>query len=401
MPLTTTAAVVEAPGAPFAIEEVSLDEPRPGEVLVRMVAAGLCHTDLGVRAGGIPFPLPGVLGHEGAGVIEAVGRPESSLAPGDKVLLSFTSCGACAGCRDGHPAYCESWLAHNLISGCRGDGSATIRRNGRRLGGRFFGQSSFARHAIVDERSVVPVGDDAPLEVLAPLGCGVQTGCGTVWRLLAPRPGSTLTVIGTGAVGLSAVMAAALLPLARIIAVDRVPERLALAGELGATATVDTSTSELAAAVRELTDGRGTDYAIDTTGNPAVLRAAVDALAVRGACAVVGAPPAGTEVSLDIQGLLIGKRVEGVTLGDGEPRTLLPQLVELHRQGRLPLERLIRHYTLDQLEQAARDMHEGRTIKPVIHMNVLERGTEAVRAVGGEIAGRSAPRPPARPARAE
>ena len=299
-------------------------------------------------------------------MIEAVGSSDSPLRPGDKVLLSFTSCGACAGCRGGHPAYCESWLARNLIAGSRDDGSATIHRDGTRLGGRFFGQSSFAQHAIVDERSVVPVSEDAPLEVLAPLGCGVQTGCGTVWNLLAPRPGTTLTVIGTGAVGLSAVMAAALSPVERIIAVDRVPERLALARELGATATVDTSAEELEPAVRELTGSRGTDYAIDTTGNPAVLRAAVDALAVRGKCAVVGAPPLGTEVSLDIQGLLIGKRVEGVTLGDGEPRTLLPQLVELHRQGRLPLERLIRHYPLEQLEQAAADMHEGRTIKPVV-----------------------------------
>jgi aryl-alcohol dehydrogenase len=360
-----TAAVVESPGAPFNIEEITLEDPRPGEVLVRMVAAGLCHTDLGVRAGGIPFALPGVLGHEGAGVIEHV-PAGSRLQPGQKVLLSFTSCGDCSGCRDGHPAYCETWLPRNLIVGRRDDGSATIHRNGTPLGGRFFGQSSFATHAIVDERSVVPVPDDAPLELLAPLGCGVQTGFGTVWNVLAPRPGATVAVFGSGAVGLSAVMAANLLPTDRIIVIDRVPERLELAQELGATDVIDASSGDVAEAVMETSGGRGIDCALDTTGNPQVLRTAVDTLTVRGTCAVVGAPPLGTEVALDIQGLLIGKRVVGVTLGDGEPRTLVPQLVELHGRGKLPLERLIRHYPLEELETAASDMHEGRTIKPVV-----------------------------------
>ena len=364
--VTTQAAIVEAPGAPFTIEEVTLDEPRAGEVLVRMVAAGLCHTDLGVRAGGIPFKLPGILGHEGAGIVERVGAGVTRVVPGDKVLLSFTSCGHCANCRSGHPAYCATWLPSNLINGTRDDGSSPVRREAGDLGGHFFGQSSFAGLAIADERSVVKVPVDADLELLAPLGCGVQTGFGTVWRVLAPAPGASLAVFGTGAVGLAAVIAAAQLPLGAVIAVDRVPERLALAAELGATHTIDTATTELAGALAAATGGRGLDNAVDTTGSPGVLRTAVDALAARGTCAVVGAPPAGTELSLDIQGLLPGKRVIGVTLGDGEPETLVPQLVSLFQQGRLPLAKLVKHYRLTELNQAAEDMHSGKTIKPVV-----------------------------------
>ncbi len=364
--LTTEAAVVEAPGAPFTVHEVTLDDLRPDEVLIRMVAAGLCHTDLGVQAGGIPFPLPGVLGHEGAGVVVETGSAVTKVAPGDKVLLSFTSCGTCPACRGGHPAYCDTWVPRNLIFGARDDGSPTVLRNGEKIGGRFFGQSSFAAHAVADERSVVKVDDDAPLDLLAPLGCGVQTGVGTVWNILSPAPGSTLAVFGVGAVGLAAVMAASMLPLAAVVAVDLVPARLELARELGATHTVDPATENVAEAIAEATGGRGLGSAIDTTAVPAVVRTAVDALGIRGTCAIVGAPPQGTEVSFEVQSLLPGKRIVGVTLGDGEPETLIPQLVALHRAGKLPLEKLVRHYALADLDAAAHDMHTGTTIKPVV-----------------------------------
>jgi aryl-alcohol dehydrogenase len=361
-----SAAVVDGPGAPFVIRELELADPQPGEVLVRMVAAGLCHTDLGVQAGGIPFPLPGVLGHEGAGVIEQLGDPGSGLHVGQKVLLSFTSCGHCGGCRDGHPAHCDTWVPRNLLQGRRDDGTATIHDNGAEIGGRFFGQSSFATHAIADARSVVPVPDAAPLEVLAPLGCGVQTGFGTVWRILRPEPGSTVAVFGAGGVGLSAVMAADLLPLRRVIAIDLSPSRLAVARELGATDTIDARNGDAEEQLSALTGGRGVDHALETTGNPQVLEAAIRGLGIGGACAVIGAPPLGTTASFDVQGILPGKRIVGVTLGDGDPQTLLPLLVELHGRGRLPLERIIRHYPLAEIDAAANDMHSGVTIKPVI-----------------------------------
>ncbi|MER6282805.1 NAD(P)-dependent alcohol dehydrogenase [Streptomyces sviceus] len=366
MSITTRAAVVESGGAPFTLSDVTLDEPGPHEALVRMVATGLCHTDLGVASGGLPFPLPGVLGHEGAGVVEAVGPAVTGVVPGDHVVLSFTSCGDCRNCDGGHPAYCATWLPLNLLGGRRADGTSTISRDGEPLGGHFFGQSSFAERALVDERSLVKVDPDVPLESIAPLGCGVQTGVGAVWNVLKPVTGSTIVVLGAGAVGLSAVMAAALTPATTIVAVDRVGERLTLAKELGATHTVDAAAENLGEALAAITGGQGADGIVETTGNVAVLRQGVDALGARGTLVVVGAPPFGTEVSLDVNGLLGGKRVVGLTLGDAETQSFIPALVRLVKEGRLPLHRLISTYPFADIDQAVRDMGAGKAIKPVL-----------------------------------
>jgi aryl-alcohol dehydrogenase len=366
MPTTTRAAVVESGGAPFTLSDVELDEPGPHEALVRMVATGLCHTDLGVASGGLPFPLPGVLGHEGAGVVEAVGPAVTGIAPGDHVVLSFTSCGDCRNCDGGHPAYCAGWLPLNLLGGRRADGTSTISRDGEPLGGHFFGQSSFAERALVDERSLVKVDQDVPLESIAPLGCGVQTGVGAVWNVLKPVTGSTIVVLGAGAVGLSAVMAAALTPATTIVAVDRFDERLTLARELGATHTVNAAEEDLGEVLAALTGGQGADGIVETTGNVDVLRQGVDALGARGTVVVVGAPPFGTEVSLDVNGLLGGKRVVGLTLGDAETQSFIPALVRLVKEGRLPLHRLISTYPFADIDQAVRDMRAGKAIKPVL-----------------------------------
>ncbi|MCT9078496.1 NAD(P)-dependent alcohol dehydrogenase [Streptomyces fulvoviolaceus] len=366
MSTTTRAAVVESGGAPFTLSDVVLDEPAPHEALVRMVATGLCHTDLSVASGGLPFPLPGILGHEGAGVVEAVGSAVTGVAPGDHVVLSFTSCGDCRNCHGGHPAYCATWLPLNLLGGRRADGTSTISRDGEPLGGHFFGQSSFAERALVDERSLVKVDPDVPLESIAPLGCGVQTGVGAVWNVLKPDTGSTIVVLGAGAVGLSAVMAAALTPATNIVAVDRVGERLSLARELGATHTVNAADQDLGEALAGITGGQGADGIVETTGNVGVLRQGVDALGARGTLVVVGAPPFGTEVALDVNGLLGGKQVVGLTLGDAETQTFIPALVRLVKEGRLPLHRLISTYPFAEIEQAVRDMGAGKAIKPVL-----------------------------------
>ncbi|WCE01352.1 NAD(P)-dependent alcohol dehydrogenase [Streptomyces sp. HUAS 31] len=366
MSIPTRAAVVESGGAPFTLSDVELDEPGPHEAVVRMVATGLCHTDLGVASGALPFPLPGVLGHEGAGVVEAVGAAVTGVAPGDHVVLSFTSCGGCRDCRGGHPAYCATWLPLNLIGGRRADGTGTISRAGEDLGGHFFGQSSFAERALAHERSLVKVDPEVPLASIAPLGCGVQTGVGAVWNVLKPVTGSTVVVLGAGAVGLSAVMAAALTPATDIVAVDRVAERLSLARKLGATRTIDATGTDLAAALADITGGRGADGVVETTGNVGVLRRGVDALAARGTLVVVGAPPFGTEVALDVNGLLGGKRVVGLTLGDAETQTFIPALVRLVKEGRLPLHRLISTYPFTDIDRAVRDMGAGKAIKPVL-----------------------------------
>lgn len=359
------AAVLNAPGE-LVVSDVVFSDPGPGEVLVKLVASGLCHTDLGVIAGGIPFPSPGIIGHEGAGVVEKVGTGVTDLAPGDKVLLSFTSCGSCAACAAGHPAYCETWLPRNLLGMLRSDESGGVTRDGSPLAIHFFGQSSFGQYAIADERSVVRVDPDADLAVLAPLGCGVLTGFGSMWNVLDPGSDDVVAVYGAGAVGLSAIVAASLREPAQLIAIDLVDERLALARELGATATINGRTENVAERIAELTGGRGIGLSFDTTGSPGVARQALDAASVRGTVLVCGAPPPGTEIPVDIQGILSGKVLRGVTMGDTDPAMLIPQLIALHAEGKLPLEKLEKRYSLDEIGQAADDMHRGVTVKPVI-----------------------------------
>lgn len=370
MPTTTTAAVVAEAGGEFQLQNAELDDLREHEVLVRVTAVGLCHTDLSARAGhfGLAFPL--VLGHEAAGVVSAVGANVTRVAPGDQVALTFTSCGTCRHCRGGHPAYCLTWVPDNLFNGGRrADGSATITVGGEPITGRFFGQSSLGKEAVVDERALVKVAADLPAHLLAPLGCGVQTGAGTVMNILRPEPGAGIAVFGSGAVGLSAVMAAALSPAASIIAVDVVRSRLDLALELGATAVVDASQEDVTARLAELTGGRGLDNAVDTTANPSVTRTAVDSLATFGTLAVVGAPPPGTDVGIDLQDLLVGRRIVGVTEGDSEPESFIPTLAELVRAGRLPLERIVQTFSFEEVNAAAAAAEDGSVIKPVLLMD--------------------------------
>jgi aryl-alcohol dehydrogenase len=365
MTTRTTAAIVNAAGAPFLLEAVDLDEPRPREARVRLVATGLCHTDLSAQAGHLPFPLPGVLGHEGAGVVEAVGAEVTGVEVGDHVLASFSSCGECPDCLAGRPAYCRHFHARNLFGGSRPDGSATIRRAGEPVHGHFFGQSTLARHALIDERSLVRVSPEAPLSTLAPLGCGIQTGAGAVLNALRPGPEATLAVFGAGAVGCAAIMAAAILGVGRVVAVDLVPERLELARELGATHVVAAASADPAAVLRQLGDG-GADYAIEATGSTAALSTAIQSLARRGTCAILSTYPRGASIPLDANFMIDGRRILGVSEGDSDPQRFLPQLVELFEHGRLPVDKLIRRYPFEEIERAAADARAGVTIKPVL-----------------------------------
>ena len=364
-----TAAVTETRDAPFQLTELSLDDPRPDEMIVRITAAGMCHTDLSVRQGSTPFPLPAVLGHEGAGVVETVGSQVAGFVPGDHVILSFASCGACTGCRAGRPVYCEHWVALNLLGGARLDGSAPITRPSDPVHGHYFGQSSFASHALVHARSAVKAPDDIDLDVLAPLGCGVQTGAGAVLNVARPEPGSTIVVFGAGGVGLAAIMAAKLTPAARIVAVDVIPERLRLACDLGATHTINGGDTDATEALAELTRGAGANYAIETSGRPAVLQAAIASLASAGTCVVIGAPPLGTTIPVDVPDLLgRGLRLLGTNQGDSNPQLFLPRLIDLFRQGRLPFDRLIRRFPFNEINQAAAGTLDGTVIKPVLVM---------------------------------
>ncbi|HSA53258.1 MAG TPA: NAD(P)-dependent alcohol dehydrogenase [Yinghuangia sp.] len=357
---SAAAAVIRDKGGPFLIERITLEAPRPDEVLVRLAGTGLCHTDLLSRDGVLPPAPPVVLGHEGSGVVEAVGAAVAGLEPGDHVVLAPAHCGTCRMCLTGHPMHCVAFPPLNL-RGRRRDGSTAYRDgDGRELHAHYFGQSSLATHAVVQARGVVRVDRDAPLELLGPLGCGFQTGAGTVLEALRPPPGSSIAVFGAGAVGLAAVMAARIAGCTRIIAVDLHPHRLDLARELGAT---DVVPAEKAAAIGAETGG--VDFAVDAVGLPETLRAAVGALAMGGTAALVGSAGTGREVSLGMVGLM-GRTVKGVLEGDVVPALFIPRLLELHRAGLFPFDRLIRTYPFADVEQAADDAEKGRTVKPVL-----------------------------------
>ncbi|MEY8041451.1 NAD(P)-dependent alcohol dehydrogenase [Saccharopolyspora cebuensis] len=364
-----TQAAVARPGVgAFTWETVQVEPPRADEVLVRIVAVGICHTDLATRDGLLHTRLPAVLGHEGAGVVESVGAEVTRVREGDAVLLTFSSCGRCRWCRSGHPAYCATFIPRNFDA-ARPDGSTPFRdAGGEPLGGRFFGQSSFARRTVVDERSVVPVDarDDEELALLAPLGCGIQTGVGAVLNELRPGGGAVVAVFGAGAVGLSAVLGAALTQAGEIVAIDQHAARLDLARRMGATATIDTGEQDPLARLGELTGGRGVDRAVECSGVPALLRWAVDSLSVGGEVGVVGAPPVGTDGTFDVNFLLNGRRIRGITEGDSDPEAFLPALVRQHRSGRLPYDGMVRSYSADRIDAAAEDAATGQVLKPVL-----------------------------------
>ncbi|MFJ8812932.1 NAD(P)-dependent alcohol dehydrogenase [Amycolatopsis thermoflava] len=360
------AAVVREAGQPFRIEELDLDQPRAGEVLVKIHSSGVCHTDIGVRNQWLPVPLPLVLGHEGAGVVEAVGPGVTKVAPGDKVVLTFASCHNCTMCHRGDQAYCEQFVVRN-VAGSRPDGSNALHGDGD-VHGFFFSQSSFATHSIAVESNVVKLSPDADLSIVGPLGCGIQTGAGTVLNRLRPEAGSSLAVFGAGAVGMAAAMAARAAGCTKVIAVDLVPDRLALAEELGATHTIDASAKDPVEEIQRIT-GRGADFTVDTTAVASAVRQAVSALAPKGTCAVLGFGTAGTEVAVDMLELLMtGRTITGVTEGDARPDEFIPRLLELHEQGRFPFDELITTYDFADINAACEDSEAGKAVKPVLRM---------------------------------
>lgn len=358
------AAVIREKSGPFCLEDVEVGEPRAGEVLVRTVASGICHTDLVVRDQVLPPGPPAILGHEGAGIVEAVGSDVGSLRPGDHVVLAPVTCGVCRNCLVGHPMNCELFMPLNF-GGRRADGSTAYRdASAAELNAHFFGQSSFSSYVVVPQRSAVKVTDQAPLELLGPLGCGVQTGAGAVLHALAPGPGASIAVFGAGAVGLSAVMGAVIAGCNPIIAVDLNTSRLDMAVELGATDAVSAS-ADAAEQIRAITGG-GADFTLDAVGLPTTLRQAVDALNIGGTAGLVGAGAVGQEVSLDLVNLLFGRTVKGIVEGDTVPQLFIPELVELYLRGRFPFDKIIARYPLAEINTAVADTEAGRAIKPVL-----------------------------------
>jgi aryl-alcohol dehydrogenase len=363
------AAIAEKTSQPLVIEDVELDEPRHDEVLVRLVATGICRTDAHVWHQQIPAPLPIVLGHEGAGIVERVGSHVTTLQPGDRVVLSYHACGHCPRCRAGHPAYCDNAIVANF-SGARLDGTRGLHRiasnaSDGAVGGHFFGQSSFATYALATKRNAVKIeADGVPLELLGPLGCGLQTGAGAVLNSLGVTTGSSLAVLGTGAVGLAAVMAGHAVGTATVIAVDVNPARLSLAAEIGATHTVDARDADVAAEILRITGG--VDRVLDTTGRADMLRYAVESLAPMGQAGLVagGAP----ELTVPAAPLALGKSVRGIVQGDAVSQLFIPQLVALYQAGRFPLDRLATFFEFADINDAFDAAERGDVVKPILRI---------------------------------
>ncbi len=363
------AAVVREWSGPFQIEEVELDDPRDDEVVVRLVSTGVCRTDLEGRNGHLPIPPPpSVFGHEGAGVIERVGKQVKKVKPGDPVVLGWSSCGACASCRSGNDSYCASFAPLNF-GGSRSDGTTTLRKDDQIIHSSFFGQSSFASHATVGERNVAKIRKDVSLDILGPMGCGIRTGAGAVMNALHPRPGSSIAIFGAGPVGISAILAASLCGCIPIIAVDVNPARLEMAGSFGATHLIDSGKTDPVAAIRALTTS-GADYTLECTGIPKVLRQAVDSLVMGGprcgVCGLLGSVAPQTEVLLDMEKILNGRTVRGILAGDSVSDLFIPVLIDLYLQGRFPFDRMIKFYPFEEINKAAADMEKGTVLKPVL-----------------------------------
>lgn len=362
--MKTNAAVIFEPSGTFDLEQLELSAPNATEVVLRMVGSGICHTDLAARDQHFPVPLPSVFGHEGAGVVEAVGARVTKVKPGDHVTMSWMCCGTCPSCKAGNDPYCHNFLPLNF-SGARPDGTTTLRQGERVIHGNFFGQSAFAEYALADERNVVKVPKDVPLEILGPLGCGVMTGAGAVMNTFHPKPGSSIAIFGMGTVGTSALLAAVVCGCSTIVAVDIHDERLELARQLGATHTVNSSQTDPVATILDITGG-GPNFSLECVGNPAVFRQAVDILPILGVCGLIGVVAPGTQVSLNMDLIMNGRMVRGIIEGDAIPDLFIPRLIELYRQGKFPFDKLITLYPFKDINLAVADMEKGRVIKPVL-----------------------------------
>lgn len=362
-----TAAVAHKPQGEFTLETLNLDGPAAGEILVEIKSVGLCHTDLAAREGVIPFPMPAVLGHEGAGTVVEVGAGVSKVAPGDKVSLTFNSCGQCPNCTNRLQAYCYQFMPLNYAGVRTTDGSSPLSNADGNVGSCFFGQSSFASHAVAGERNVVKLADDAPLDLVGPLGCGVQTGAGAVMNVLNPDAGTSLLVMGGGSVGLSGVLGGVVQGCSTIIVLEPHESRRRLALELGATHALDPAAGDLAEQVRAIVP-EGAQYVFDTTGIPAVIESSLNAMAPHAKLGLVGVPTDPTAaVTLSLmQAMIVGVTIYGIIEGDAVPDEFIPKLAELHKAGRFPFDKMITKFPFDQINEAVEAQHRGEAVKVVL-----------------------------------
>ncbi|MET3963251.1 aryl-alcohol dehydrogenase [Marmoricola sp. OAE513] len=362
--MKTTVAVVNSQGADFTLEEVDLDGPRADEVLVKIVATGLCHTDIHLK-GFLPEEMfPNVFGHEGSGIVEAIGEDVTGIEVGDHVVLSFRSCRACGPCTEGAVGYCDSSLLLNYM-GMRMDGSQPYSKDGAGVFGNFFGQSSLSQHAIAYADNCVVVDKSVDLTKVAPYGCGFQTGAGTVLNVIKPEPTDSLVVFGCGAVGIAAIAAAKHAGVGTIIAVDPLESRREAAGKYGAVGVDPTVEEDVVAKVKELSGGAGASYSIDTTAISAVVKQAQQALKPRGTLVALGLGP--EEYAIDAIDLLqTGKIIRSSIEGDSDPQEMVPRLIALNAAGEFDVDDLITTYPFSEINTAVADVLAGKVVKPVL-----------------------------------
>ena len=348
------------------IEELELGAPRPGEVLVKMVASGICHTDFTTLNLEVPTELPLVLGHEGVGVVEEVGPGVSTLQPGDHVIMSYPSCGKCESCLQGHPYACDDSTAL-FFSGFYADGDRRITDGRGEKVGALFGQGSFADHCIIAERNAVKVDPEVELKSLCSLACGAQTGAGAVLNRMKPMPGDSLVVFGCGAVGISAVMAGKLAGCSTIIAVDIVPSRLELARDCGAPHVINGREFEdISQEVKRLTGGKGANFALEASGVPALVTQMLQSVKKEGLAVLVSFVSGPVEI--DTTMLFVGPCISfaGTVEGASNPPIFIPKLVQYFKEGKFPVDKLATYYPFEDIHQAMEDARSGKAIKPIL-----------------------------------
>ncbi len=359
------AAVQYEVGGPLVVEEVTLDEPQENEILVKMAACGVCHSDLHFMKGEMPVPHPVVMGHEGGGVVEKVGPGVTALKPGDHVLMMVIfSCGKCRPCVQGQPTMCVENLPIQMMATLPG-GGIRLHKGDQPLN-HIFGLAAFAQYAVVHERSAVKVREDAPLDVLCLMGCGTTTGLGAAINTAGVRVGESIVVFGCGGVGLSAVMGANLAGAGKIIAVDTLDLKLEKAKELGADFVINASKEDPPTKVREIT-GEGADYSIECIGNVDVMAQAFASIRQGGKCIVAGMAPLGAMLSLAPFEFLLSKTITGSVQGDIVASVDIPRFADLYMAGKLPVDKLIsRQFALDEINEAFAALEKGEVVRSVI-----------------------------------
>ncbi|MGV8057324.1 MAG: NAD(P)-dependent alcohol dehydrogenase [Smithellaceae bacterium] len=359
---------LEQANADLKLEELDLDDPKHGEVLIKVVASGICHTDISGISNSFGLnQYPVVLGHEGGGIIEKLGPGVQGYEVGDHVLMSYPYCGTCHTCLSGHPYVCENGIPLQYNGVMVGDLTGRLHRNGKPMKN-FFGQSSWATYAVMDTRQLVKVDKSLDLKMFAPLGCGALTGAGTVLNFWKCATGDTIAIIGAGGVGLSAMMAAKASNSKKIVMIDVVKSRLDLALSLGATDVINPKeVPDITAKLMEITGGKGLNYVIETSGHTDVFNAVSAALTVRGEAGLIAPYMTPTEVG-NLFFYLYRRTLHCIVLGMTTAEDIIPKMLELNKRGLFPYEKLVKHYKFEDINKAIADMHSGATVKPVLVM---------------------------------